>query len=258
MRTFRQFLLLLAATVLTTTVQAQVISGDLNHNGELDVGDITLLINDYLTGEEVLITVQDLNLNNGHEAVDLGLSVKWATMNIGANVPEDFGGYFAWGETTAKNTYNWSTYKWYDSSNHVFTKYNDSSYTSYGRVDHKTTLDTCDDAACVNWGGTWRMPTYDELYELGTKCTCLWTTQNGVNGWKMTGPNGNSIFLPAAGGYRTDGSNNYEGGSYGYYWSSSLYKYNPNHAQYLYFDTNRVNWFSNGRCFGHSVRAVCP
>ena len=99
MRHFQSLMLLLAATVLTTKVQAQVINGDLNHNGDLDVDDITLLINGYLTGEKEYFNGGS---DNSHEAVDLGLSVKWATMNVGANAPEEYGDYFAWGETEPK------------------------------------------------------------------------------------------------------------------------------------------------------------
>ena len=102
-------LLLLAATVLTTAVKAQTINGDLNHNGDLDVDDITLLINGYLTGEKEYFNGGG---DDSHEAVDLGLSVKWATMNVGANAPEEYGDYFAWGETEPKDYYDWDTYKW--------------------------------------------------------------------------------------------------------------------------------------------------
>ena len=250
MKKIYSFLLLLAATVLTATVHAQVLNGDLNHNGGLDVEDITLLINGYLTGEEEWIGDQDQ-----HEAVDLGLSVKWATMNIGANAPEEYGDYFAWGETKTKDVYYWDTYKWLDDYENL-TKYCTSE--SQGIVDDNTVLDPEDDAAHVNWGGKWRMPTYDEWDELLQRCTWEWTTQNGVKGRLVTGPNGNSIFLPAA-GYRNNDSLEYAD-YYGYYWSSSLnLEYNDYYAHYIFFFFASSYWDdSSYRVYGHSVRAVCP
>lgn len=183
------------------------------------------------------------------EAVDLGLSVKWATMNVGATSPEDYGGYFAWGETQSKSTYNWGSYfDSVDGSDSNFNKYSTSK---------KTTLDPEDDAAHVNWGGDWRMPTDTEWIELCNNCTWTWTTQNGVNGYKVTSKkNGNSIFLPAA-GYRS-GSSLYYVGSNGYYWSSSLYSSDSNSAYYLYFNSTIVYRFDFYRYTGRSVRAVCP
>ena len=196
---------------------------------------------------------------NGHEYVDLGLSVKWATMNVGASSPEDYGDYFAWGETSAKSTYNWSTYKYCNGSYSTLTKYY-TSIDDYGTVDtdNKTQLDLTDDAARVNWGGAWRMPTEAELKELCKQCYWTWITQNGINGYKVTGPNGNSIFLPAA-GYRHDNSLK-SAGSYGCYWSSSLCpKSNfPDHACSVYFHSNSVEWSDDSRFFGQSVRPVCP
>ena len=188
------------------------------------------------------------------EAVDLGLSVKWATCNVGASKPEDYGEYFAWGETTTKSTYDWSTYKWCNGSYDTQTKYCTDS--SYGTVDNKTVLDKEDDAAAVNWGGAWRMPTKEEQDELRNNCTWTWITQNGVNGYTVTGPNGNSIFLPAA-GYRDD-SSLIGAGSYGIYWSSSLNTYYTSDAWYVYFYSSSVYRYYDYRHYGHSVRPVCP
>ena len=200
--------------------------------------------------------IPDPNPNTGnHEYVDLGLSVKWATCNVGATKPEEYGDYFAWGETQPKNTYDWSTYKWCNGSYNTLTKYNNSS--SYGTVDNKTVLDLSDDAARANWGGSWRMPTKAEQDELREQCTWTWTTQNGVNGYKVTSKkNGNSIFLPAA-GYRSGSSLNNAGG-YGYYWSSSLYTDSPYGAYDLYFNSDSVDWSGSSRYYGQSVRPVCP
>ena len=187
-----------------------------------------------------------------YQAVDLGLSVKWANMNVGATSPEDYGGYYAWGETEEKEDYSWETYKWCNGSYDTQTKYCTDSI--YGTVDNKTVLDPEDDVAHVKWGGSWRMPTLDELNELFLKCTCEWTTQNGVSGYKVTGHNGNSIFLPAA-GYRRWTEVAYRGGE-GYYWSSSLYSDASYSAYNLFFYSGGYAWYGNYRCFGLSVRPV--
>ena len=197
-------------------------------------------------------------MHNGHEYVDLGLSVKWATCNVGASKPENYGDYFAWGETRPKSTYNLSTYKWYkwsrgDEDN--YTKYCADSF--YGTEDNKEQLDISDDAARANWGGSWRMPTRDELIELRQKCTWTWTIQNGVKGYKVTSKtNGRSIFLPAA-GFRYDSSLN-NAGSNGGYWSSSIGTRYPGIAGYVSFDSGGVGWCNVGRDCGLSVRPVCP
>ena len=189
-----------------------------------------------------------------HEYVDLGLSVKWATMNVGANAPEEYGDYFAWGETNSKTDYSWENYKWCNGSETTMTKYCTDS--DYGTVDNRTTLELSDDAARANWGGTWRIPTRDEFTELRTKCTWEWTSLNGVNGRKVTGPNGNSIFLPAA-GYRDDSSLD-NAGSSGSYWSSSLSTDDPLYGWYLYFlRSSDFNMDYHSRFDGRSVRAVC-
>ena len=202
-------------------------------------------------GEEVSFT----NSTNGHEYVDLGLSVKWATMNVGASSSEGYGDYFAWGETEPKDVYDWNTYKWCNGSSTSQTKYNTKS--GYGTVDKKNTLELSDDAARANWGGAWRMPTDAELTELREQCTWTWTSQNGVYGYKVTSKsNGNSIFLPAA-GYRLD-SSLYYAGSYGLYWSSSLNTVNPNGAWYVYFSSGTVYRYDSYRYDGLSVRPVCP
>ena len=195
---------------------------------------------------------------NGHEYVDLGLpsGLKWATCNVGAASPEEYGDYFAWGETEPKDYYSWSTYKYCNGSYDTMTKYCTSS--SYGTVDNKTTLELTDDAAYVNWGGNWRMPTEAEYNELKNtnNCTWEWTTQNGVYGYKVTSVvNGNSIFLPAAGYRYFDGLSS-AGGS-GYYWSSSLYTSDSNYAYNAFFGSSFVYLDYFNRCYGLSVRAVC-
>ena len=199
-------------------------------------------------------TTTTIKMHNGHEYVDLGLSVKWATCNIGAYKPEDYGGYFAWGERTPKDTYDWISYKWCKGSSGTFTKYNDMG--SSGRVDNKRTLDYEDDAARAYRGGSWRMPTDAEWTELRSKCTWTYTTQNGIKGYRVTSKrNGNSIFLPAA-GHRVNSDIYYEN-SYGYYWSSSLYANLPENGVTIDFTSTLVHGSSCYRCCGLSIRPVC-
>jgi len=200
---------------------------------------------------------------NGHDWIDLGLpsGTLWATCNVGATNQEDCGNYYAWGETTAKTTYDWSTYRYCNGSYNTLTKYFiNSSFGSQRLTDNLTTLEASDDVAAANWGVDWRMPIRSEMEELYNNCTVTWTTQNGVNGRLFTGPNGNSIFLPAA-GYR-DGSDLLGAGSHGDYWSSSLsgilhYGGNQHHAWYLYFDSGDYEMRDFERCEGQSVRPVC-
>ena len=190
---------------------------------------------------------------NGYEYVDLGLSVKWATFNVGATKPEEYGGYYAWGETEEKEDYSWSTYKWCNGSSTTMTKYCTNCYN--GTVDNKAILDPEDDVAHVKWGGNWRMPTGAEQGELRNNCTWTWTTHNGVKGYKVTSKsNGNSIFLPAA-GYRVGTGLSYSGSS-GRYWSSSLYGSDSSGAFYLYFSSGGYGWSYGGRYYGFSVRPV--
>ena len=199
----------------------------------------------------------------GVEAVDLGLpsGIKWANMNLGAEKPEDDGLYFAWGETMGygsdtsdSRSFDWASYKWCNGLESSMTKYcNDSSY---GTVDNKTVLDLDDDAAYVNWGSSWRMPTFTETKELLENTTNEWTTINGVNGRKFTSKtNGNSIFLPAA-GLRID---SYLGNqdTDGIFWSSSLNETGPYLARTLSFDSEYVSsTTSSNRYFGFHVRPV--
>ena len=173
---------------------------------------------------------------DSHDCVDLGLpsGTLWATCNIGADSPEEYGDYFAWGETATKDVYDWRNYKWahweYDTiSDHFYRvldetwyKYYYMKWTKDGFIpggDGKMELDPEDDAARVNWGSNWRTPTLEQLQELVDKCNWEWTQQNGVKGCLVTGRNGNSIFLPAAGGCSTD---IYNDGKFSYYWSRSL------------------------------------
>ena len=195
--------------------------------------------------------------------VDLGLpsGTLWAYTNIGANSPTGYGNYYAWGETETKDTYDWETYQYCNGDSAALTKYcNDESYGLDGYTDSLTTLDASDDAASVNWGGNWIMPTHDEMQELIDNCDTAWSAMNGVNGMLFTSrTNGNSIFLPAV-GYHS-GSSFDNNGSGGYYWSSSLYAdYYPTYALYLDFYSDGYyvhNYSFHYRCYGRSIRPVC-
>ncbi len=181
------------------------------------------------------------------EAIDLGLpsGTKWASWNVGASAPEEYGGYYAWGETEEKDYYDWDTYTHCDGSRETCHHIGDDiAGTEY-------------DVAHVKWGGSWRMPTRAQQDELRENCTREWTQQNGVNGSRVTGPNGNSIFLPAAGG-RWRGYHNYEGTN-GHFWSSSLNSDLEYGACYLGFVTYWWDWGNDrSRSYGNSVRPVCP
>lgn len=199
------------------------------------------------------------NSLNGHEFVDLGLpsGLLWATCNVGATTPEGYGSYFAWGETAAKENYNWATYAHCNGDDHSITKYCDESdYGNNGYTDNFTVLEASDDAATANWGAGWRMPTKAEMQELYDNCTHEYTTQNGVNGRLFTASNGNSIFLPAAGSY---GDNTlYSAGADGYYWSSTLATDSPQGAFSLFFYDNSAYHLNDyERTCGLSVRPVC-
>ena len=189
-------------------------------------------------------------------AVDLGLSVKWASCNLGASTPEEYGDYYAWGEIETKENFNWETYKYANGDCDKLTKYchRKGYWYDLGDPDDKTILDPKDDVAHVKLGGDWRMPTNEEWTELRTKCTWIWTTQNGVKGRLVTGPNGNSIFLPAA-GFRLN-TDLFGAGSYGYYWSSSLYTDYPGYAWGVYFFSATVRRGGTNRYYGQSVRPV--
>ena len=196
-----------------------------------------------------------------YEWVDLGLpsGLKWASCNVGAEKPEEFGLYFAWGETqgyegiTDTKKFSWADYKLCGGSSSTLTKYNNKS--SYGTVDNLTTLEQVDDAAYTS-DKTCRMPTKAELEELTANTTSTWETLNSVNGRRFTSKtNGNSIFVPAAGSCH-DGSVG-RVGSYGYLWSSSLDEKNSRPAWSLGFGSDNVSMGNYiGRCDGFTVRAV--
>ena len=205
------------------------------------------------------------NVHNGHKFVDLGLSVKWATANIGANKPEDCGDYFAWGEVTTKVDYLWSTYKWCNGDENELTKYN--TIVENGVVDNKTVLDLKDDAAFARWGGNWRIPTETEWQELIDFCTWTWTTINGIEGYKISsnisGYSQKSIFLPTT-GWRAKGLNPY-GTLFGVYWANSLKSVELNDkpqdsswGSCISFSDGNIYIRGNKRYIGLPIRPVCP
>ena len=193
------------------------------------------------------------NTPDGVEAVDMGLSVKWANVNMGAKKSTDFGDYYAWGETKTKDYYSWDSYIWSRGNSPMLTKY------SVG--DRKSQLTLADDAAHANWGGKWRMPTEAECEELANPDNCIWewTTNNGINGYKVTSKKtGNSIFLPIT-GFRFYGKTQFRA-IYGYYWTSTVFTGNPKNAIRLEFNLDEVKVdygnLSSNRFSGHCIRAV--
>ena len=208
-------------------------------------------------GEQISFTTGCYNYEDttgiidGHAYVDLGLSVMWATCNVGAISPTEYGDYYSWGENNTKSEYSRETYRWYNSEDSVLTKY--CLHSKYGIVDNLITLEPSDDAA-FQWGGDWRMPTEAEWAELRENCTWYWTCINGINGYKVVAQNGNSIFLPAAGYQLNDAAIQID--SYGYYWSNELNRYFSEYAQIISFDNTNISNYYEGRFCGLSVRPV--
>ncbi len=253
------FLLLLVLFSVCGAITAQTPNKVLkvHKNGEVththNLSDI-----DSLTVEILGETPNTPDELNGHEYVDLGLpsGTLWATCNVGAYLPADYGDYFAWGETKSKTTYDWNTYRLASGSNDMF-KYNTLS--SHGTIDNKTVLEAANDAATANWGSDWRMPTREEFQELGRYCTWIWTGKTNTIGDSIYGYeliskfNDNSIFLPAV-------SNTYDTSfASGNYWSSSLFAEEPNRAYNLNFSNFYLgdhNCYDNYRYHGFFVRPV--
>lgn len=246
----------------------EIYNADINGDGAISIADITALIEKLQSSDESTTegNGDDHGDNGGiqedtednDEYVDLGLpsGTLWATRNVGADNPEDYGDYFAWGEVEPKNTYGWSTYKYCNGSSTTLTKYCTDSY--YGTVDYKTELDLEDDAAYMNWGEGWRMPSIAQIEELydSNYTTAQWVTRNGNGGRLITSKsNGNSIFLPAAGSRHNDML--LSAGSYGYYWLRSLYSdMSYGGTCYLNFYSTYMVWSRSTREDGLPVRPV--
>ena len=232
--------------VLTVSYRGK--KGDVNGDERVDIGDVSTILGLIADGDEN----ETSHAPAGVEAVDLGLpsGTLWANMNVGAEAPEDYGSYFAWGETQPKDVYSWGTYSYWNDSN-------DDGVVDSGEVGNlgSDIGGTAYDAATANWGLPWRMPSYAQKQELVENTTSTWTTQNGVNGYKFTGSNGRSIFLPAAGGIWD--SSLYYLGSLGYYWLSTAYE--EKYGCLFYFASGNMYWnnyFFSTRDCGHAVRPV--
>ena len=245
MKKLNSFLVVMFLMVVSFSASAQMYPrGDVDQSGAVNIADVTSLIDYLLSG----------SWPDDHEWVDLGLAsgTLWATMNVGATSPEDYGDYFAWGETSPKEVYDWSTYTLCGGRDSTLTKY--CTDAACGVVDNKTELEPEDDAAYVNWGPSWRMPTMDQLLELIDVCSWQRTEVNGVAGALVTGPNGNTVFFPLAGA--RNGSEFERVGNYVYFWSTTLYSDDSRVARYLYSTGTAKQVWNRLRYYGFSVRAV--
>lgn len=245
-----------------TSIATCEVSGSIIYVSGKKTGETTIHVTELGTGKQFLINVlvyYDGALQNVPEAVDLGLpsGLKWASFNLGASKPEEPGDYYAFGETESKEEYAWETYKWCNGTYYSLTKYCfNSNYGFNGFVDNKCILDPDDDVASIKLGGNWRMPTKAEQDELRSRCNWKWTSINGVDGWQVTGPNNNSIFLPLNGFWQESGFNSE---IKGVYWSSSLDSSFSGTACAQIFWTGpnvTVSWGSYPFCDGLSVRPV--
>ncbi len=217
--------------------------GDVNLDGDVDISDVVFLVNKILNPDYGNLTCPD---DHHPHVIDLGLpsGTKWSCCNMGSSAPEDFGGYYAWGETEEKETYNWSTY--------IHCEGTQNTCKDIGSNIRGTEYDV----VRQDWGNAWLMPSQEQINELFNTCTSEWTEVNGVKGCKLTAPNGGSIFLPAA-GYKTTAL--VSQGSLGRYWSANV---NPNTKHWAYYfqvGSNNNFWggkYSTNRCEGHSIRPV--
>lgn len=217
---------------------------------------ISVYISDDCSQNNKIENLIPSGIENGYTWVNMGLSVKWATMNIGATAPEDYGNYYAWAETTPKTDYSVTTYKY---GGGYLTKYCSNYYIGNGFTDNKTLLEPTDDAAHENWGGNWRMPTKAEWEELFQKCRLTTIKLNGVDCFRITANNGNSIFLPAAGMW--NGTNFVSGYVssmfYTEYWSSECINKEAYVGHLMdYYSITGIKYMS--RVVGLPVRPVCP
>ena len=240
-----------------TSVATAVLNGSTITINAIAAGTAIITVTDTQSEQtatiEVTVTTSDTPIaytscpdENHPHMIDLGIGTLWSCCNVGASAPEQYGNYYAWGETQPKSVYNWDTYQYYNGS----LSYPDC-YVNIGSDISGTQYD----AARANWGAPWRMPTLAEIQTLLNRCTSVWTIVNGVYGRKFTGPNGGTIFLPAA-GYRWADELG-RAGSYGNYWSSALLESYPFNAFGLYFDSGGAYWSSDYyRGYGLSVRPV--
>ena len=234
--------------VVTVEIKGNIVNIDALKAGSANItikdtkSGQTSSINVAVIGGEAPVSYLTCPDDNHPHLIDLGLpsGTKWACCNVGATTPENYGDYYAWGETETKTKYNESKYKYYKDGNYVSLG-SDIAGTQY-------------DVALVKWGGLWVMPSYDQQTELRENCSFKWTSVNGINGRVFTGPNGGSIFLPAS-GYRLQGDL-YGGNSSGYYWSSSQDQSRSNYAYLLYLESRGINSRQSNRYYGQNVRPV--
>ena len=237
-------ILLIMATIFSLTAVGQANMTVYLSNGEVKVYDKADV-------DSVTFGMSgDTDKYNGYEYVDLGLpsGLKWATCNIGADAPEKYGDFYEWAETEPRDRYGKGNKYSSDGSSLKYSKYN--------KDDNKTLLDPEDDVAHMKMRGAWRMPTLDELKELFNQCQCSVETAGDVKGFRITGPNGNSMFMPLA-GYNM-GESISKRGYKGIYWSSSLYEdeISSKANTVSLFDTGKFRFESLNRSFGCCVRAV--
>lgn len=299
----KKLILSLFALFFITVCSAQeILIGDMDGDNKLTISDVTSLVDvlmnksakrytysaedfikeNALTGTFTINGIEKkyengvLDPYNGHEYIDLGLSVKWATINVDAQTPTGIGGYFGWGETVRKGNCFWDSYKYCNGTSSFMTKY--CTDASYGIVDCKRHLDATDDLASVKWGGNWRIPTAEEFEELMENCYLVKTSNYNGSGYagmivykaksaKDKGVYGTTpvasytlsdthIFLRTV-GYRS-GVGIYGDGTRGYYWTSSLCSLYPNKASEFVFANNTVYVSDIERCLGLPIRPVCP
>lgn len=249
---------LVAAALPAAGQTAQTpLAGDMNGDGRLTIEDVTLLVQ----------VVMEFPADDVAEYVDLGLTSRtlWATTNVGASCPEDYGGYYSWGGVSTRSGYSWKNYEWMKEGKQSW-EYCAKYTIADGRTDASwyaasdqfvgdglTELEALDDAAAVNCGASWCMPTAEQMSELRSECTWTWTKRNTTNGYEVEGPNHNRIFLPAAGmrlASLTDGA------SLGYYWTRSLSTTASDKAVQLEFGRNHIVQADYDRYVGMAIRAV--
>lgn len=240
--------LLIAMLFVTLIAGAQSINLHMNNGEVIKYNSAEVDYIDFTESSDVIAYTSCPDNHHPH-LINLGLpsGTKWACCNVGASKPEEYGSYFAWGETLTKSTYNWITYVHCDGS--------EETYHDIG----KDIAGTQYDAATSNWGSPWAMPCLEQVNELKDKCTSEWTTENGVNGRRFIGHNGASVFFPAAGClWDNDQSIVIEGAGWGgRYWLSTLFDLDSNLACFLSIYSGGENTSSDIRCLGLSVRPVC-
>jgi hypothetical protein len=236
----KHFIAIITLLLITVTAGAQSINVHKTDGTVVTYPSSEVLYIDFTSKNKDALSCPD---GNHPHMIDLGLpgGTKWACCNVGANAPEKNGIYFAWGETQSKSVYDWDNYELCTGAYNCVSL-GDISGTKY-------------DVAKAHWGSPWHMPTKEQAKTLIDNCTCVTTQLNNIEGFKLTGPNGNSIFFPATGCY--SGSTLRNEGSYGYYWTSTEDSKNRNQAYYLHFGEGFALWNCfDARIYGYCIRPV--